>query len=435
MTTLGTITHSGVELVEIRTLTGGDRVAVRAIQVEHRIFTGEHTDRIAVGSQAAGTGTTNAAWTNTGGTVNAISALLIVDGGSGPGALTGSDLLAVDDTGDVAANTGELTTRSPHRPRHERGHHLHRVRAAHDRPRLGRRHLHDPLHPHRHDGAHDQQRRRHRDHPQRRGCHDRSAPVRMPTPCASARRSADIGGVLTGIAAHSHPRRRPGCRHCCTSTTPRPCCDRVGVVTGGSVTGLGMTGGAPKPSLVQVRHGARRRRRALRAHDRRSRDDGAAGVRRHRGRGAGTRSRRSSARGTSSSPRRARAGRSRGRARSPETPAGRAPSPSRLSPATPLVAAGAGVVTTGVLAMTDGRVDYGQFETLDLTLGSGSDVLNIDSTHAGTTAVHAASGDDRIFVEALSGTTTIQGQARRRLARGQRRSRPGRRRTRWPARC
>ena len=75
----------------------------------------------------------------------------------------------------------------------------------------------------------------------------------------------------------------------------------------------------------------------------------------------------------------------------------------------PLVAA-SGSVTTGVLKMTDGRIDYAAFESLDLTLGSGSDVLNVDSTHTGSTVVHAADGNDRVFVEAVSGETTIQGQ-------------------------
>ena len=68
MTSRGTITHSGVELVETATLTGGDRVAVQAFGVESRISTGEHGDRIAVGFRAVGSGTTNTAWTNNGGT-------------------------------------------------------------------------------------------------------------------------------------------------------------------------------------------------------------------------------------------------------------------------------------------------------------------------------------------------------------------------------
>ena len=72
------------------------------------VNTGEHTDVIAVGSRAAMTGTTATAWTNTGGTVNAITAKLTVIGGTGPGAITGNDLLAVDDTGDTA--DGEFNT-------------------------------------------------------------------------------------------------------------------------------------------------------------------------------------------------------------------------------------------------------------------------------------------------------------------------------------
>ena len=65
--------------------------------------------------------------------------------------------------------------------------------------------------------------------------------------------------------------------------------------------------------------------------------------------------------------------------------------------------------------------------------GRRSDVLNVDSTHAGTTTVHAANGDDRMFVEASVGHHDDPGPGRRRLARRQRRPRRRPASTRWTA--
>ena len=72
--------------------------------------------------------------------------------------------------------------------------------------------------------------------------------------------------------------------------------------------------------------------------------------------------------------------------------------------------ADAAPVVTGFAAMTDGLVDYTDFEYLGLKLGSGSDVLNVDSTLVGITEIDLGAGDDRAFVETLGGDTTVRGQ-------------------------
>ena len=102
------IDHLDVERVEIRTLGGGDRVAVRRIDVVHLVEMGEGDDEVAVGTRAA-TDFTAATWPNSGGLLDDIDAALVIDGGSGPGSLSGLDILTVDDTGDSSANTGALT--------------------------------------------------------------------------------------------------------------------------------------------------------------------------------------------------------------------------------------------------------------------------------------------------------------------------------------
>ena len=109
------VDHLGVDLVEIRTLAGGDRVAVRRIDVEHRVELGEGDDLLAVGTQAAvgftqtPTATTPVQWPNTGGLLDDIDAELTVDGGSGPGAFSGLDIVT--------------------RRRHRRHHSEHRARS------------------------------------------------------------------------------------------------------------------------------------------------------------------------------------------------------------------------------------------------------------------------------------------------------------------
>ncbi|NMM32989.1 MAG: calcium-binding protein, partial [Phycicoccus sp.] len=407
MATLGTITHVGVEFVEIGTLTGGDRIAVRAIQVEHRISTGEHTDRIAVGSNAAGSGTTNTTWTNTGGNVNAISALLVVDGGSGPGALTGADLLAVDDTGDLAANTGELTTNR-----------LTGLGMSAGITYPGFELLTIDL------GSGGDTFTVHSTITGTTALTTNNGADLVIVRSVAGITSIDTGAgddtvrlssTLTGVGGDLVGIRAPLSITGGTGTNDRlflddaaTILDRIGVVTGTSVSGLGMTGGSPKPSLVQVVSvlGAVDGRFTLTV--------AGVGTTGHLAFDA-----------TAAQVQAALAAlvvaanvvvtKAGGRWVVVWTGAlaGAAGWTRTITVAAvagyPLVA-GSGTVTTGVLPMTDGRIDYFAFEALDLTLGSGSDVLNVDSTQTGTTAVHAALGDDRVFVEALSGTTTIEGQ-------------------------
>ncbi|HWG94585.1 MAG TPA: Calx-beta domain-containing protein [Mycobacteriales bacterium] len=73
-------------------------------------------------------------------------------------------------------------------------------------------------------------------------------------------------------------------------------------------------------------------------------------------------------------------------------------------------------VTSRVLTMTDGLTTYGGFEGVQVTLGRGSDVLLVDDTVTpaggvdGRTVVDAGAGDDRVLVEAVGGTTLVNGQ-------------------------
>jgi Ca2+-binding RTX toxin-like protein len=59
----------------------------------------------------------------------------------------------------------------------------------------------------------------------------------------------------------------------------------------------------------------------------------------------------------------------------------------------------------------NGGISYAAFETLDLTLGKGADTFTVDSTHPGTTTIHANDGADNLVVETIAGTTNIQGGA------------------------
>ncbi|HEX5857107.1 MAG TPA: hypothetical protein VFY91_03265, partial [Microbacterium sp.] len=407
MTTLGSITHSGVELVEIRTLTGGDRVAVRAIQVEHRISTGEHTDRVAVGSNAAGAGTTSGAWTNTGGTVNGISAALVIDGGNGPGAATGTDLLSIDDTGDGAANTGELTSTTITGLGMSAG----VTYAAFEQLTIDLGSGGDTFTVHSthagttalttNDGADVVVIR----------TVSGATTVHTGAGADTVRISSTlsgIGGVLTGITA---PLTLTGGTGADTLSLDDAATvlDRVGVLTGTAISGLGMTGGMPVPTLVQVVTvlGAVDGRFAITVAGfgttaQLAFDATAAQVRAALEALVGTGNvvvTKAGGRWTIAWAGALAGAAGRARTISLTAVAGHA-----------LVPAAGGSVTTGVLRMTDGGVDYTLFEALDLILGSGSDVLTVDSTHAGTTTVHAADGNDRVFIEALSGTTTIQGQ-------------------------
>src|SRR6185369_4212378 len=61
--------------------------------------------------------------------------------------------------------------------------------------------------------------------------------------------------------------------------------------------------------------------------------------------------------------------------------------------------------------MTGSGVVYTAFEDLSITLGSGSDGIYIDETHAGTTTIDSRAGDDRFIVHATSGVVTLLGGA------------------------
>ena len=96
---------------ELSTTGGADQIAVRAISGNTTIHAGSGNDTISVGSTAglwytttpAGVPGSNRAFLAVNGTVDAISALLTVDGD------TGVDTLNIDDSGDLNDNTGTLT--------------------------------------------------------------------------------------------------------------------------------------------------------------------------------------------------------------------------------------------------------------------------------------------------------------------------------------
>ncbi|WP_157100266.1 hypothetical protein [Rhodoplanes sp. Z2-YC6860] len=79
----------------------------------------------------------------------------------------------------------------------------------------------------------------------------------------------------------------------------------------------------------------------------------------------------------------------------------------------------AGTLTSSTLRGLDmeGGVDYANAEEFNLWLGTGTDGLYIDSTHAGTTNVFMGDGnatvnqrDDTVAIRSIGGTTTIHGQ-------------------------
>lgn len=84
------------DLITVRTLAGIDNVLIPSLVANARIETGDGSDRIAVGSNAA-------AETNTGGTLESINALLTVVGGGG------TDHLTLDDSGETSGQAGTLT--------------------------------------------------------------------------------------------------------------------------------------------------------------------------------------------------------------------------------------------------------------------------------------------------------------------------------------
>ena len=88
---------------------GGDDIFnVHAINGNTTINGGDDSDTFNVGSNAAGTRPSN---NNSGGNVNAIGALLTINGND---PTSGGDVLNVDETGDSSPNTGALTATSNH---------------------------------------------------------------------------------------------------------------------------------------------------------------------------------------------------------------------------------------------------------------------------------------------------------------------------------
>ncbi len=58
-----------------------------------------------------------------------------------------------------------------------------------------------------------------------------------------------------------------------------------------------------------------------------------------------------------------------------------------------------------------GSLGYGTLEALDIQLGSGNDTFTVAGTHTGTTLINSGAGDDVFDVLALSGATTVNGEA------------------------
>ena len=66
--------------------------------------------------------------------------------------------------------------------------------------------------------------------------------------------------------------------------------------------------------------------------------------------------------------------------------------------------------TASVTPMSNGWIEYLGFDFLDLFLGAGDDVLNVDST-PGPATIRTGAGDDVVMIETLDDVTTIDGQA------------------------
>ena len=56
----------------------------------------------------------------------------------------------------------------------------------------------------------------------------------------------------------------------------------------------------------------------------------------------------------------------------------------------------------------NGEIDYGSFEKLNLELGSGSDILAVESTHDGETDINTGAGNEKVYIEAIYGKTTVE---------------------------
>ena len=53
------------------------------------------------------------------------------------------------------------------------------------------------------------------------------------------------------------------------------------------------------------------------------------------------------------------------------------------------------------------KIVYGTLEALKIGLGSGDDMLTVESTHAGSTELNTNGGDDTVTLEMIAGTTTV----------------------------
>lgn len=55
----------------------------------------------------------------------------------------------------------------------------------------------------------------------------------------------------------------------------------------------------------------------------------------------------------------------------------------------------------------NGEVNYGSFENLDVVMGSGSDILNIQSTHQQSTTITTGAGSDNVVIQKIDGQTSV----------------------------
>ncbi|MFZ1409933.1 MAG: hypothetical protein WAS07_00575, partial [Micropruina sp.] len=356
-------------------------------------------------------------WPNSGGTLNSIQALLTVDGGTNADGLSGLDLLRLDDTGDATDNTGELTsTRITGLGTSDgityttvenlgialgSGNDTFTISSTHAgafRPTsLATNNGNDTV-----------------------IIRSVSGPLSVDTGLGgdTVRVSSTVsgtGGVLTGIDALVTLTGAGGAGDALFVDDTQTTGDVIGVVTDDTIHGLGMTlgGSAPRPDLVQVIT-------VLNAFDGRFTltfgalgvtaeidfDASAAIVQRAIEAVLGL--------GTTV------VTMALGRWVIAYTGA-LASDAGWAKPITALTAslvyplsgdpAGAAVVT-GFSAMTDGLLHYTGFESLTLGLGSGNDALTIDDTAPdATTTINLGAGKDRAFLEAIGGTTRVNGEA------------------------
>ena len=128
----GTVVIDGIIVAHASYIIGSDEadtIVITNIVTPTTVLAGDAADIIYVGSNATAT-------SNSGGDVDGIAALLVVDGEEG------DDILDVDDSGDAEANTGTLTGEDTHRAGHGQRYTVHRHRVAGYYPGQRRRHLH-----------------------------------------------------------------------------------------------------------------------------------------------------------------------------------------------------------------------------------------------------------------------------------------------------